>query len=102
MSELYYVNVTIHVLAAMLWLGGMFFLGIVGAPALRSVEPPPLRQRLFRNWDRGSDALGGSRSRCSSRPVSSISIFAVGFTGTAYSGRALAAAEPADVPMIRR
>jgi copper resistance protein D len=47
MSELYYVNVTIHVLAAMLWLGGMFFLGIVGAPALRSVEPPPLRQRLF-------------------------------------------------------
>jgi len=47
MSELYYVNVTIHVLAAMLWLGGMFFLGIVGAPVLRSIEPPPLRQRLF-------------------------------------------------------
>jgi uncharacterized membrane protein len=47
MSALYYVNVTIHVLAAMLWLGGMFFLGIVGAPVLRSIEPPPLRQRLF-------------------------------------------------------
>lgn len=47
----YYVNVTIHVLAAMLWLGGMFFLGIVGAPVLRNVEPPALRQRLF-------DALG--------------------------------------------
>ena len=47
MSQLYYVNVTIHVLAAMLWLGGMFFLGIVGAPVLRSIEPPPLRQRLF-------------------------------------------------------
>jgi putative copper resistance protein D len=47
MSELYYVNVTLHVLAAMLWLGGMFFLGIVGAPVLRNVEPPPLRQRLF-------------------------------------------------------
>jgi uncharacterized membrane protein len=44
---LYYVNVTIHVLAAMLWLGGMFFLGIVGAPVLRSIEPPSLRQRLF-------------------------------------------------------
>ena len=43
----YYVNVSIHVLAAMLWLGGMFFLGVVGAPALRAVEPPSLRQRLF-------------------------------------------------------
>jgi uncharacterized membrane protein len=47
MSRLYYANVTIHVLAAMLWLGGMFFLGIVGAPVLRTIEPPPLRQRLF-------------------------------------------------------
>jgi uncharacterized membrane protein len=47
MPALYYVNVTIHVLAAMLWLGGMFFLGVVGAPVLRAVEPPPLRQRLF-------------------------------------------------------
>ena len=47
MSFLYYTNVTIHVLAAMLWLGGMFFLGVVGAPVLRSIEPPALRQRLF-------------------------------------------------------
>lgn len=47
MPLLYYVNVTIHVLAAMLWLGGMFFLGVVGAPALRAVEPAVLRQRLF-------------------------------------------------------
>ncbi len=47
MSPLYYLNVTIHVLAAMLWLGGMFFLGVVGAPVLRSIEPAPLRQRLF-------------------------------------------------------
>ncbi len=31
----------------MLWLGGMFFLGIVGAPVLRAIEPPALRQRLF-------------------------------------------------------
>lgn len=43
----YYVNVTLHVLAAMLWLGGMFFLGVVGAPALRAIEPPALRQQLF-------------------------------------------------------
>jgi uncharacterized membrane protein len=46
-SSLYHLNVTIHVLAAMLWLGGMFFLGVVGAPVLRAIEPPPLRQRLF-------------------------------------------------------
>lgn len=47
MRVLYLTNVTIHVLAAMLWLGGMFFLGAVGAPALRSIEPAALRQRLF-------------------------------------------------------
>jgi copper resistance protein D len=44
---LYHVTVTTHVLAALLWLGGMFFLGVVGAPVLRQVEPPALRQRLF-------------------------------------------------------
>ena len=47
MSVASYVNVTIHVLAAMLWLGGMLFLGIVGAPVLRGLEPADLRQRLF-------------------------------------------------------
>ena len=47
MPALYYVNVTVHVLAAMLWLGGMFFLGVVGAPVLRAVEPAGLRQQLF-------------------------------------------------------
>lgn len=44
MPNLYYLNVTIHVLAAMLWLGGMFFLGVVAAPLLRAIEPPDLRQ----------------------------------------------------------
>ena len=48
MSELYYLNVTLHVLAALLWLGGMFFFAIVGAPVLRHVEPPALRAALFR------------------------------------------------------
>jgi len=47
MPFLYYLNVTIHVLAAMFWLGGMFFLAVVGAPALRAVQPPALRQQLF-------------------------------------------------------
>lgn len=46
--SLYHLNVTIHVLAALLWLGGMFFLGAVGAPVLRKVEPPALRAELFR------------------------------------------------------
>ena len=48
MSGMYYTIVTIHVLAALFWLGGMFFLAVIGAPLLRSVEPPALRQRLFR------------------------------------------------------
>lgn len=44
---MYYLSVTLHVLAALLWLGGMFFLGAVGAPVLRRVEPPALRAELF-------------------------------------------------------
>lgn len=47
MSGGYFAAVTLHVLAALFWLGGMFFLGVVGAPALRRVEPPALRQKLF-------------------------------------------------------
>ena len=47
MRNLYLLNVTVHVLAAMLWLGGMFFLAVVGAPVLRAIEPPELRARLF-------------------------------------------------------
>lgn len=47
MRAAYLVNITVHVLAAMFWLGGMFFLGVVGAPVLRNVEPAALRQRLF-------------------------------------------------------
>ena len=54
----YYVNVTTHVLAAMLWLGGMFFLGIVGAPVLRDVEPPQLRQQLFHRLGLRFRAIG--------------------------------------------
>lgn len=48
MSPLYHLVVTIHVLAALLWLGGMFFLAVVGAPVLRELDPPELRARLFR------------------------------------------------------
>ena len=47
MSTLYYINVSAHLLAALLWLGGMFFLAVVGAPVLRHVEPATLRRDLF-------------------------------------------------------
>lgn len=47
MRTLYLLNVTLHVLAAMLWLGGMFFFALVGAPVLRRLDPPSLRARLF-------------------------------------------------------
>ncbi len=45
--SLYYLNVALHLLAALFWLGGMFFLAAVGAPVLRKVEPPELRAHLF-------------------------------------------------------
>ena len=45
----YYFSVTLHVLAALFWLGGMFFLAAVGAPVLRRIEPPALRAELFRS-----------------------------------------------------
>ncbi|HEY7482574.1 MAG TPA: DUF4149 domain-containing protein [Gemmatimonadales bacterium] len=57
-SLLYYATVTAHLLAALLWLGGMFFLAIVGAPVLRSVEPAALRQRLFHEVGLRFRALG--------------------------------------------
>jgi len=47
MPPAYYLSVTLHVLAAMLWLGGMFFLAAVGAPVLRKVQPATLRAELF-------------------------------------------------------
>jgi putative copper export protein len=54
----YYVSVTLHLLAALLWLGGMFFLAAVGAPILRRVEPPALRAELFRALGVGFRRVG--------------------------------------------
>lgn len=54
----YHINVTIHLLAAMFWLGGMFFLAAIGARVLRRVEPPPLRAELFRRIGTQFRALG--------------------------------------------
>lgn len=56
--SLYQLNVTIHVLAAIFWLGGMLFLAAVGAPVLRSVEPAELRARLFRDLGHRARAWG--------------------------------------------
>jgi len=47
MTGLYWASVTLHVLAAIFWLGGMFFFAAVGAPVLRTVEPPSARAALF-------------------------------------------------------
>lgn len=56
--SLYHLNVTIHVLAVILWLGGMFFLALVGAPVLRKVEPARLRATLFRDLGRRFRLVG--------------------------------------------
>ncbi len=55
---MYTVNVTIHLLAAILWLGGMFFFAAVGAPVLRKIEPQELRARLFRELGEGFRLVG--------------------------------------------
>ena len=44
---LYHINVVVHVLAAVIWLGGLFFFALVGAPVLRKMEPAALRAALF-------------------------------------------------------
>jgi putative copper resistance protein D len=58
LRALYLASVTLHVLAAMFWLGGMFFLGFVGAPVLRGVQPLELRQQLFNALGLRFRALG--------------------------------------------
>lgn len=47
MRSLYLTMATLHVLAAITWIGGVLFLALVGAPALRRVEPASLRSALF-------------------------------------------------------
>ena len=56
--SLYHLNVTVHVLAALFWLGGMFFLALVGAPVLRELEDPRLRGRLFASLGRRFRSTG--------------------------------------------
>jgi len=55
---LYHLNVFVHVLAAVVWLGGMFFLAAVGAPVIRTLEPAGLRRQLFESIGRQFRGLG--------------------------------------------
>ena len=57
---MYWINVTIHVLAAIVWLGGMFFFALVGAPVLRTVEPPAVRAELFTRLGRRFRKVGSA------------------------------------------
>jgi len=45
-AMLYYLTVTTHVLAALVWLGGMIFFALV-SPILRRIEDDATRQRIF-------------------------------------------------------
>lgn len=47
----YLAIVIVHILAAIVWVGGVLFFALVGAPVLRAVQPPELRASLF-------DAIG--------------------------------------------
>jgi uncharacterized membrane protein len=55
---MYRLVVTVHVFAAIFWLGSLFFLAAVGAPVLRKVEPPELRQQLFKALGEAFRPLG--------------------------------------------
>lgn len=58
--SVYHINVAIHVLAALLWLGGMFFFALVGAPVIRTIPSPELRGQLFRQLGERFRVVGWS------------------------------------------
>lgn len=53
-----FLIIWLHILAAVIWIGGMLFLSIIAAPILRQVTPPLLRHDLFRAMARRFRALG--------------------------------------------
>ncbi len=46
-EELYRWSVAIHVVSAIVWIGAMWFIGLVLAPELRRVQDPGLMTELF-------------------------------------------------------
>lgn len=61
MPTLYFASVTVHVLAAMVWLGSMSFLAVVGAPVLQLVGTGILNLR-YRGWLAWDGALSARAS----------------------------------------
>ncbi|MFQ5860237.1 MAG: hypothetical protein ACE5IG_01645 [Dehalococcoidia bacterium] len=47
---MYSASVTIHILAAILWLGGMAFIAAILVPLSRRVQPPEAGRKLVRGW----------------------------------------------------
>lgn len=47
-----FLNVWLHILAAVIWVGGMLFLSLIAAPILRRVDSPLVRMELFREMAR--------------------------------------------------
>ena len=60
MHFLYLTNLTIHILAATIWIGGMLFLTLMLVPALRSLRDPPLMSRLLRDVGHRFNVIGWS------------------------------------------
>lgn len=58
MRSLYLVSVYLHILAAILWLGGMLFLAAVALPALRRMDDPRQRARLLSEVGRRFRVVG--------------------------------------------
>ncbi|HUP00993.1 MAG TPA: hypothetical protein VM737_05665 [Gemmatimonadota bacterium] len=44
--SLYQASILLHVAAAFLWLGHMFFWSVFGGPALKAIDPPETASRL--------------------------------------------------------
>lgn len=58
MSLLHFTVVVAHVLAAIVWIGGILFLALVGAPVLRRIDSASLRARLFTELGRRFRVVG--------------------------------------------